>query len=224
MSNKHFLSGRQDLKNSFCVNHSGKMEGMISLSTSSLCNPFCVARAKRAAKYPELDSICGHCYARSLINCRSSLAVKLAHNTELWTRDIIPLEDLPIINPERHKIVRFESFGDLSTVQQATNYLNLCRVNPAITFALWTKNPAILRRALGESKPHNLIIILSIETIDLSVNESELLSRFPFVDKVFCVVSEETPDRKVNCGGRHCLTCQRCYKLDTETVITEKLK
>ena len=42
----------------YTVNHSGKMEGMQSLSTSCLCNEYCKNRSSNS------ELVCSHCYAQ----------------------------------------------------------------------------------------------------------------------------------------------------------------
>lgn len=49
----------------FTVNHSGKMKGMQSLSTSSLCNKYCHAYSKDKRK------VCFKCYAQTQIDRKS---------------------------------------------------------------------------------------------------------------------------------------------------------
>ena len=105
---------------------------------------------------------------------------------------------------------------------QCINYFRLAAANPRTNFALWTKNPGIVRQALKtESKPENLVILLSSATI----GKKEDASRFDFVDKTFTVYrKDQMSESEINCGSRNCLECQRCYYKDTETEIREYLK
>lgn len=198
------------------VDHNDKMAGMISLSTSNLINPFC--KAHRACK----GSICEKCYAHAQMNRFKSMQPCMANNFNILTTQIIEKENLPIVNA---LVFRFESFGDIYNETQVINYFNICKVNPQTRFALWTKNPAIIERAIaqGHEKPENIIILLS----SLYINQQADIEKWAFVDKIFTVYDEKTIEEKqinINCGARNCFTCQRCYRKDTEKFINEKLK
>ena len=64
-------------------NHTGKMEGINSISTSVVLNPFC--QAQQAVK----GSICSHCFAEAMMKMYSALEDKLA-SPDMFTsiRDI----------------------------------------------------------------------------------------------------------------------------------------
>lgn len=208
------------LANAICYNHQGKMEGMLSLSTSPLQNPYCVAR--RNIK----GSICEKCFSFALngMKGREKFKEKLLRNTVLLCETLYPVDVWPLLNV---RFFRLESFGDLQNTIQVKNYFNLCRRNPHATFALWTKNPLIIRRALleGAKKPRNLIIIFSSCMINRAVDIDVVKRVFPFVDKIFTVYDKEhAKDANINCGANHCLSCLRCYKKNSENVINEKLK
>ena len=191
----------------------GKMEGITCLSTSNLCNPFCAARKDRK------DMICSRCYADASCKNYKGLRDNMARNTEILTTNL--LDTFPVINA---MIFRLEAFGDLVNCTQARNYLRLCKANPGVRFALWTKNPGILAQAIKlEGKPENLVCILS----SAKFNETCDASRWSFIDKTFTVYDKATiatENIDINCGSRDCLTCQRCYRHDTETDIREMLK
>jgi hypothetical protein len=147
----------------------------------------------------------------------------LAKNFEILTSRILSDDELPIINGQ---VFRFESFGDIYNDIQVADYFNICTKNPHVNFALWTKNPAVIDRAIkmGFKKPENIVILLS----SLYVNVVADASKFPFIDKVFTVYDVATianENVNINCGARSCLTCQRCYhKENGEYFINEKLK
>ena len=197
----------------FNVNMSGKMAGVNCLSTSNLCNPYCAARKKDPA------SICSRCYADTTCKRYSALQVNMQRNSDILTSRLFAVEDMPIVNAS---IFRLEAFGDLINSTQAINYLRLCKANPATSFALWTKNPGIMAQALKvESKPENLVILLSSDKIGQRADAS----RWGFVDKTFTVYRKtEMPAEMINCGARACLACRRCYSRDTDTDIREYLK
>ncbi len=197
----------------FNMNMTKKMAGVNCLSTSNLVNPFCIARKK------DPNSICSRCYADTTVKRYSALQRNMLNNTEILTERLFDVSEMPMINAS---IFRFEAFGDLLNDIQCVNYFRLCKANPLVRFALWTKNPGIVRQALKtESKPENLVILLS----SAKIGERADASRFGFVDKTFTVYRKtEMPAEKINCGARSCLACQRCYSKDTETDIREYLK
>lgn len=189
----------------------GKMEGMMSLSTSCKTNPFC-------AKHAEVKgSICEKCYAQRQMKRYKNMAQCFERNAEILISSVIPMEYLPTLNVA---FFRFESFGDLINTTQVINYFNICKKNPYTKFALWTKNPQLIKPVATE-KPENLQIVLSSMLINKSAK-----SKYTFIDKVFTVYDQETIDKKninINCGAKKCLTCLKCYTKG-ETEINEKLK
>lgn len=234
-----YAKGRQDFMSAFtyifrtrakkdasnvvavCTEHTGKMEGMMSISTSCEMNDHCRKRAMIKG------SICEKCFARKGFEMRPSMRAKYEHNTRLLTSRVLGDDELPILN---NLVFRFESFGDLNNSTQVINYFNIARKNPETMFALWTKNPFYISNAIrdGHSKPANIIIIYSSPMIDTDINTERLLKAFPFIDKVFTVYRSEKKaaehGRVINCGTRKCLVCRRCYRKDTEREISELLK
>ena len=200
----------------FTKNHNGKMEGMVSLSTSPLQNRFCQARAKNK------KTICSHCYAITLSQMFPSLVRMLGNNLEILSSKVIPVEQFPVLNL---RFFRFEAFGDLSCVTQYRNYVNLCLRNPGTQFALWTKNPQILAQAQrqGVVKPKNLTILVSSPLVNVEID----LAKIPLADKSFTVYTEGYAKEHgitINCGGRACLTCRRCYSRGGAKKIHELIK
>lgn len=200
----------------YTLNHSGKMEGMVSLSTSCTCNKFCQQRSANQ------NLVCSHCYAQRQMKMYLNLEQCLIKNTEVLTSRILEDKEIPIIN---RMYFRFEAFGDLINVTQISNYFNICKKNKNVKFAIWTKNPWIIQEAIngGLKKPSNLQIILSSPKINEVCDDSE----YDFVDKVFTVFTKEyieTNHININCGMKKCITCGKCYKKSREKFINEKLK
>lgn len=200
-------------------NHTGKMCDMISLSTSSTCNPTCKARQNMAPDKEGNICICAKCYAQAMQdnNFYRHLTDKLVKNSEILSSEI--LTTVPALNVN---IFRFEAFGDLINETHFINYLLIAYNNPWTIFSIWTKNPGIMKRVfndMGYEKPDNLIIILS------SPYNNVILSpdRFPFVDKVFTVWDTEEKASNagitINCGKRHCFSCRRCYTHNANSEI-----
>ena len=199
----------------FTTNHSGKMSGMVSISTSVTTNERCAKNAQIPG------SICEKCFAAKQMRVFPTMEKPMVENQRILTSEILPPEKLPIIN---NLYFRFEAFGDLNNATQVKNYFNMCYKNPGVKFALWTKNPDFIAEAIadGYNKPDNLNIILS----SLFINQ-ERKNRFDFVDKVFTVydpqyIEENNVD--INCGARNCFSCGLCYEKNNISVINEKLK
>ena len=198
----------------FTVRHTGKMAGMVSLSTSPLDNPFCKARCKCPG------SICQKCYAVRLNKRFHDLGQMLSRNYAALTKAVIPVDEMPVLNC---RLFRFEAFGDVGSWKQVANYFNLCKRNPAVRFALWTKNYQIVEQAVahGFTKPRNLVLIVSSPMIDDALR----LEDYRLADKVFSVWSKNGAEHvKINCGGRSCLTCGRCYSKSGSKHVDELLK
>ena len=197
-------------------NMSAKMEFIPAISTSCLLNPYCQARAKNP------ESICAQCYADGVINRYSALSAHLTENTSVLA-GIIPEALLPRFK-DSVEIVRFEAFGDLFSTAQMINYINIARVNPHVTFTLWTKNKGLARRGIEEMyKPDNLILVYSANKI----NTPESLPQY--FDKVFTVWTSEEAARaagfEINCGARKCNACRTCYNLENMiTAVNELVK
>lgn len=196
--------------------HSGKLTGMHSISTSAIMNRHCAQRQDLRG------SICEKCYAKDYLSFRKSLRVNMEDNTRQLTTRLLPPAELPTIND---RYFRLEAFGDIANVTQVENYFNICRKNHGTQFALWTKNPAIIAQALRQAhKPVNLIIIYSSPMINRPVND-RIFSVFPFIDKVFTVYDKSHAQAvTINCGGRKCLECRRCYSKRTGKRVNEILK
>ena len=210
LSNSKKISGLH-----FTTKHTGKMAGMASISTAVTTNERC----KKNAAIP--GSICSLCYAAKQMKFYPSMEKPMVENQRILTSDILPMEKLPMIN---NIYFRFESFGDLNNHIQVINYFQICYKNPAVKFALWTKNPDYIAEAIaaGYEKPDNLNIVLS----SLFVNK-ERKNPFPFVDKVFTVYDPEHIEKEnisINCGAKNCFACGLCYEKNGISIINEKLK
>lgn len=206
-----------------CINHTGKMAGMYSISTSCTLNEYCLKRSKNP------ESICADCFAQNMFrNPWYKWTMKRCEeNTRVLTESVLDPEDLPIINAFAF---RFESFGDLKNTIQVINYFNICNANKRVMFALWTKNPFIIANAIreGHAKPSNLIIIYSSPLKDKPVSLEKIRSVFPFIDKVFTVWTDTAAaaahNVEINCGARACIKCLKCYTKNSNDEIAELLK
>lgn len=210
LSNVRKISGLH-----FTTRHTGKMAGMVSISTSVTTNERC---AKNAAIK---GSICEKCFAVKQMKIFPGMDTPMIENQRILTSSVLPFDMLPTINA---LYFRFEAFGDLNNATQVKNYFNLCYKNPKTKFALWTKNPDYIAEAIadGYEKPENLNVVLS----SLFINKQRK-NPFPFVDKVFTVYDPEhiaAENVEINCGAQSCFSCGLCYEKNGVEVINEKLK
>ena len=193
----------------------GKMKNVWAFSTLSLCNLFCLKRMKNPAL------VCHHCYVgKSLhIDC----VLNYVQNFYVLTADLLPVEWIPVINPKnvtRHPIIRLESFGDLFNKIQSLNYLSIARTNSVFSFALWTKNPAVLAAAIDETdKPENLSTVHSMSQVNVMDKNPEKWTAY--FDHRFIVVDDQeikneymkNPNNySCKCGPNSCMNCKECYK------------
>lgn len=203
-----------------CTKHTGKMENMISISTSCKENEFC--KSMQQIK----GSICEKCYAKTQLNYQPSTANKYAQSTLDLTLRLLNFEEIPSIDSVTGTC-RLEAFGELNNTIQVLNYFNICEKNPDINFSVWTKRPDLINEViniLGHQKPENLNIIWST----LMINGSPAIGKYNFVDGYFTVYTPEYAQQhniKINCGGRKCVDCLECYDYhDGIFIINELLK
>lgn len=192
----------------FSHNMTGKMENILSLSTNCFCNPVCIARMKAGI------GICAECFAAWIETQYSGVFENTALNAEVLTSMVLPLAVIPVIDADE---LRIESFGDTANWKQAANYLNMARQNPLVPVTAWTKNPNHYTEAIkrGYSKPENFTLIYSSPELN---TPADIKPGFEsIIDKRFTVYTLDWLDKNgldasfINCGGRSCKACQRCY-------------
>lgn len=210
----------------YTTNHTAKMEGVISLSTDINSNPICQGRRKIEG------SICSLCFSAKMWDDKNGQYRKVNKafktNTEILCNKILKDEEIPCIDYKAFPLFRFEAFADLQSVTQVINYFKIARKNPKVRFALWTKNPGFISKALVlVDVPNNLQIVLS----SMGLNTPSNGNRFPFVNKVFTVYDNETIEKEnisINCGARSCKGCQICYNPNPKGVdvlqVRERVK
>ena len=192
--------------------HTGKMNGMISLSTSTRDNPFCQSMQKT-------DAICKKCFAKNCERMYGDRKMPLEERVvQSWKKngDILSTEKNVslLVNAS---YFRFHSFGELINKQHALNFFSICRQNPDTNFALWTKRPNLVE---VERKPANMILIYSSPKINVV---SELPEGF---DKVFTVFETKyINDNNININCENsCISCRKCYTHNDITFINERMK
>jgi hypothetical protein len=209
-----------------CTNHTGKMEGIKSISTSVLLNKHCQKNRKI------LGSVCAHCYADSLAKMYTGLKDRLERNTKVLSEGVLGWEELPDVSGE--EIFRLEAFGDLNNEYQMENYYNIVRKNPFVRFSLYTKQIGIVQNFFARTDidlPPNLTIVFSSLFLNKKTNIESLELPRPYFKgqyKTFTVYSKnfliKHPEVKINCGARCCNKCRRCYLKNDITEISEILK
>ena len=209
-----------------CLNHGGKMSGLISISTSPF-NPVCNKRAENVA------SVCHYCFSRRMMKIYKALAAKLARNADWLSTVELTAADVYPFKP-KSGYFRFEAFGDLFSTLQVKNYFTIAAElgRDGIKCALWTKNPQVIKAAISEYglvKPANLNVIYSVAGLNSNAAAAILdafhACGYDFIDKVFTVYDAEHADGvNINCGARDCATCGKCYEKNDIKFICEKLK
>ena len=202
-----------------------KMECVVHVSTSCLLNDYCNARMKCG------ENICAECFAQAVLNHYSALNVNCEHNHLLLTDHILdPIQWRQLEQVKPDQLVRFEAFGDLANDIQVANYFIACYLFPHLKFALWTKNPWLVKIAIskGYKKPSNLEIVYSPQKMNDNKDGLEAIKKYSFIDKVFTVYTSDYAlenDVCINCGNKQCDKCKTCYLKQKNIVfINEILK
>lgn len=198
--------------------HTGKMNGMVSISTYKGCNGQCEAYSKIEG------SICQHCYVDRALRYKNNLPKYIENYNILNNRDITT-DEIKALKLDNYKFIRFEAFGDLGSTQCFINYCKICNYYNDSNFTLWTKNPHFIAEALKTiKKPKNLIIIVSSLFVNVPYENKR---GYNFIDKIFTVYDDnyiKHNDITINCGAKQCITCKQCYKRNKIQYINEKLK
>lgn len=210
--------------------HSGKMEGIRSLSTYKNFNENC----KRLALNEE--SICYHCYVDKTIarygtkSNGNRLENALIDNHKILTSRLLSKEEIIRLSLFNDVYFRFESFGDLNNEIQLKNYLNIAKHYKNTQFALFTKHYNIIAKYLnnGGKIPSNINLVLSGVLLNNYFNTKivEYIKNHHKNTITFVVFDEETAQEtntKFNCQ-KQCSTCLNCYKKGKKFDVVEKLK
>lgn len=239
---------RQDLIN-ISTGMSGKMDGVLSLSTPCLDNPRCQTYIKCS------DFVCNKCFANATLHARDNVYQSLSKNKILWERNLSFEEAYSIAweivaTCEKQyidydvKMFRLESFGDIANPIHARNYIYICslvqHLDSSIDIAWWTKNPNYIETAVKEISTiengenvlaawrENTNVVLSSHFMDVPYpQKARKHYEEVFGMEVLTFTVHRVPETSpiVNCGARSCRACRRCYKKENRgTDVIEALK
>ena len=193
---------------------------MPAITSSMLCNKYC----ERLRAIP--GTVCEKCYTLKYLQSRPSVDKCYRENTELLTKSVIPIHQLPFINAA---MCRLESFGDIINATHLQNYINLIKKNSHCMFSLFTKNYTVVFDYFKTHKqPSNLSIVISSLLLNTPFEIERCLEIGLKNLKIFTVYTKnyaKTNGVVINCGKNRCIDCRRCYtKNKTPIFIAELLK
>ena len=195
--------------------HSGKMDGIRSISTNPLSNTFC-STMHNCGKG---GMICTHCYAFTLTKLRESMRNHIQENSELLSKSVLIPSVLPKYSDE---LMRFNSFGELINANHLINLFSICNNNPQTTHVLYTKRMNLVEM-FHCFIPKNLIIVESNPIINMVRTKPQSWA----ADLVFNVVTKDyckDDGRLITCI-QNCDKCRKCYtKSYKGKFIVEMLK
>ncbi|MGL4452466.1 MAG: hypothetical protein ACRCTZ_14975 [Sarcina sp.] len=200
------------------IHKDNKLEGIVSINTSTFYNPFCnsIGCRKTKRKDREKDKICHFCYAEKNELIYKNLELALIKNSEILSKEKI---EPFFINAA---FVRIHSFGELINEQHMENIYNLAKFNKHATFCLMTKRYNI---AMKYPKLKNVVYIASSPVLNKPIENEKVLSYF---DKTFTVYEPdfdiEKIGKKINCHGLSCKDCKKCYTRRGSKEINELLR
>lgn len=198
----------------FSDGYTGKMLGKVGLSGFAGNNPECLKRALLGY------GICRHCF---------SFLTPWMPSIKAWTKNDLILSSIMmeknsvIIDPEKIPSMRFSSHGDLINDVHLYNYFRIAADNPAVEFALWTKNVRIYRDGLQlfGYKPNNIIVGFSPIQMNVIPSKQALTAAknagFDFIFGVNDTYANQEKSLinggyKCKCGENSCgMHCRFCY-------------
>jgi hypothetical protein len=184
-------------------NAQGKMAGVSHISIAAGQSPVCNACGLRNI-----------CYAKKNQAMYPVIKKSYSENGEKLTERVYDTKDIPFVNS---LLCRFNAFGEVFTGKkgsiQLSNYVKTCEKNPAVRFALWSRNYKTVEAFFKKNqRPTNLRLIRSTESMD-----SPLYEVPAGWDGVFNVVTKEFAKEHaipVNCGVKdesgEKIGCARC--------------
>lgn len=193
----------------------GKLDGLRSVSSNTVSNPFC----QTMANSNNASNICTKCYSQKMLSTfRKNCQPALQRNSDLLSK---PVSDA-VLKATRilDAFIRYNAHGELINEQHLANLVRLAELKPHTSFTLWTKRKNIIRQYFdNHEKPENLILIYSNPRI------STIMDSPPkHFDKTFNNVLENEHVNRQNCTGQKCADCLLCYTKNDVKTIVEKVK
>ena len=209
------------IKYSLTTDHTGKMEGLTSSSTSVLDNPFCQCRRENK------KFVCHDCYAAAQLEYQHTNAEKQHANYIFYNNVKLSASDVPFLD---YAFFRYESFGDIASELCQVNYNTIARRNKHTRFTQWSKNIALIAKVFSyDSKPKNLDIIYSIPRYNYIPSKHFIecfRKKYPFVKKIFVVLTPEYAEANnidFTCK-KNCSDCLKCYDPKNKEFIIYEIK
>ena len=205
--------------------HTGKMEGIPSISTNKFLNENC--KAMMSSDNP--NCICKYCYVDRVTKRYKDLEPCLTHNQGILAGRILSDDEIRELAKffMNTTIVRFESFGDLNNVTQLRNYMSLAKACKYTKFALFTKHFKIVMDFFkqGFKMPGNVTLVLSSPFTDYTLNEA-LVNTFKKYHSrtITFTVTKDKKNAGINCGKRKCIECRNCYDSKVPHNVIELIK
>ena len=197
--------------------HTGKMQGIRSINSNPLSNPFCIHMSKKE------NSICSKCYSRDMLlsGFRKSCIQPWEDMGKLLSEDLLDISEIkPCPNT---KYIRFSSAGELINLTHFENFIQIAKVNNQSVCTLFTKRKDILRQ-LKQEIPQNMIVVYSNPYLDRPLYEKDIPEK---ANKIFNVFTREYANEhgiSINCGSKKCKECMVCYSQNNINVINELIK
>jgi hypothetical protein len=189
VENTYKLNGDGYIHVSIHDKPSSKIEGLKSISDSSILNKFC------NSGYCEMP-----CYSFRQEKRMPDLKRCLQYNTLLMSGKVLPYDLLPIFFNEA--FARLKAFGELQNFNDLKNLVNTCTVNSGTRFSLWSKRKNLIGRFFKRNeKPSNLRLIYSSPKVDLPID---------IIPDFFDIGFEVMSKGPINCQ-RKCKNCMICY-------------
>ncbi len=211
----------------FSHNMTGKMDGILALSTNVLMNQRCQKRQENP------DLICHECYAANTQLMYSYMFENTAYNAKYLSTKLIPEEVMPEIYDSE---LRGEPFGDSLNEIHSGNFFRMGRANPDVDFTTWSKNPSDYGKGLKllglteKDIPDKSHFMMSSPRLNVEAKIPETYrgvfkKTFTVYTLDWLLENGKSPEF-INCGGRSCKKCQRCYRYfnETEPSVRELLK
>ena len=180
-----------------------KLKGLCAVSTSHFGCAFC----KKASMCK--GSICEKCYVNKE-GYKTNLHNALRRNKLILDNFELSTTALKTVCLPTEK-VRIQAHGETDTSTCAKNFIRLMKSHSSNKFGVWEKNDVVWADALEElGKPKNCKLTHS----SMFINKvGQPIARLvPYVDHIFTVLDEDADAPIINCGGRSCFECERCYK------------